>query len=554
MRAVIYARYSSANQSEASIEDQVEVCRRMVEKHGWVVTEVYHDKSISGASTRRPAYQKMLQDAESGRFDVIVTEALDRLSRKLADVATMFDRITFLGLKIHTVATGEVSTMQIGMLGTMAQMYLSDLKEKTKRGQLGCVLDGRIPGGKAYGYDVVAPTIVGKTQQGGKRRINEQEAANVRRIFTDFATGASPRKIAKTLNEEGIPGPQGRDWRDTTIRGQLDRGTGLLNNATYVGRIEWNRVSYVKDPTTGKRQARINPKSDWEVVDVPELRIIDDDLWKKVKARQKAVRIEIGKDESGNALNRAHRRKFLLSGLMTCGVCGEAYTIIATDRYGCAAHKNKGTCANKATIRRIEIEGRVLTGLKDKLMAPDMVEEFTRTFHEELNKQTKKAAANQETDKKALKDTEKKLSGILSAIEQGAYSDALQKRLSELEVKKSELQLRLSDEAPAPVNLHSGTAEIYSTKVEHLTQSLNDPLIQTEANEVIRSLIDRIELTPHKDRLKAELYGDLAEILAFTNDQDNNTKRPSYESMGRKVSVVAGGRYQRCLHLDEVWL
>jgi hypothetical protein len=83
---------------------------------------------------------------------------------------------------------------------------------------------------------------------------------------------------AKRLNNKGIPGPSGREWRDTTIRGQVDRGTGLLNNAIYIGRPEWNRTAYVKDPRTGKKVARVNKQEVREVAEVPELRIIDDEL------------------------------------------------------------------------------------------------------------------------------------------------------------------------------------------------------------------------------------------------------------------------------------
>ena len=100
----------------------------------------------------------MLADAERGRFDVIVVKALDRLGRKLADIADLHDRLQFANVTIHTASTGVVTTMHIGMLGTMAQLYLSDLRDKTRRGQLGRVLKGRIPGGKAYGYDVVDGT------------------------------------------------------------------------------------------------------------------------------------------------------------------------------------------------------------------------------------------------------------------------------------------------------------------------------------------------------------------------------------------------------------
>ena len=165
-----------------------------------------------------------------------------------------------------------------------------------------------------------------------------------KRIFALFAAGTSPRAIAKQLNAEGVPGPDGRDWRDTTIRGQLDRGTGILNNALYAGRLEWNRCAYVKDPRTGKRVARPNPRAQWEVVPVPELRIVDDALWDAVKARQAEVRLVMSRDADGNALNGAHRQKYLLSGLLACGVCGGGFTIVNAHDYGCATHRAKGTC------------------------------------------------------------------------------------------------------------------------------------------------------------------------------------------------------------------
>ena len=98
VRAGVYARYSSDNQSDASIDDQVEVCRRYAEVRGWEIVKVYPDRALSGASRFRPAFQQMQVDAEARRFDVIIVEALDRLSRKLADVADLHDRLTSWGL------------------------------------------------------------------------------------------------------------------------------------------------------------------------------------------------------------------------------------------------------------------------------------------------------------------------------------------------------------------------------------------------------------------------------------------------------------------------
>ena len=87
MRAVIYARFSSENQKQSSIIDQIEVCTRYVDKHSWVIVGTYADAAASGASRFRPNYQKLVNDLDCGIFDIVVVEALDRLGRKLADVA-----------------------------------------------------------------------------------------------------------------------------------------------------------------------------------------------------------------------------------------------------------------------------------------------------------------------------------------------------------------------------------------------------------------------------------------------------------------------------------
>ena len=219
----------------------------MPRRLGLQVTATFQDRALSGASSNRPGYKDLLTQSRRGAFDVVIVEALDRLARKLSDVASLHDELQFHGMSLHAVNVGAVTTMHVGMLGTMAQMFLADLREKTKRGQLGRVLQGRAAAGKAFGYDVVEDT-----ERGG-RVINPTEAAVVERIFTMFAHGVSPRAIARRLNEEHVPGPENRPWQDTTIRGQKERGTGILNNELYVGQLVWNRCSYVKDPRT--RQA-----------------------------------------------------------------------------------------------------------------------------------------------------------------------------------------------------------------------------------------------------------------------------------------------------------
>ena len=218
----------------------------------------------------------------------MLAEALDRFSRDQEDTAGLFKRLTFAGVNIVTLAEGDITHLHIGLKGTMNALFLKELAEKTRRGMRGRVELGKAGGGLCYGYRVVRQLQNG-VMTTGEREIDSEEAAVVRRIFESYAAGASPKQIAKTLNTEGVRGPQGSLWNPSTIHGNPKRGIGMLNNELYIGRMVWNRQRFVKDPDTGKRLARLNPPSEWITKDVPELRIVDDELWQAVKARQASV-------------------------------------------------------------------------------------------------------------------------------------------------------------------------------------------------------------------------------------------------------------------------
>ena len=552
MRAVIYSRYSSELQREASIEDQIEVCRRHAERQGWAIVAHYEDRGLSGASRFRPGYQRLLADLSSGRFDVVLVEALDRLSRKLADIAEFHDRLSFARVKLVTVSQGEITAMHIGVLGMMAQLFLSDLSEKVKRGQLGRARAGKQPGGKAYGYDIVpaASTAAGRNEGGGERRINDAEAAVVRRIFEEFAAGRSPREIAKRLNDEGVSGPGGRSWGDTTIRGQAERATGILNNALYVGRLEWNRCAYVKNPQTGKRVARPNPRSAWEVVEVPQLRIVDDALWQRIKARQEQLSFKMGRDNDGNALNRAHRTKYLLSGLMLCGGCGAPYVAQGQGRFACSRHRRGGRCGNAAWIDVSEIEARVLAGLKEKLLAPELVAVFIAELEREIAEQHRRASTCAKEHRARLLACIRQIDNIVTAVAGGRSSPALLAKLSTLEAEKARLENEAIAEALPIVRLPVAGSAIYRRKVETLEAALRDEAIRPEAMEILRSLIDKVVVTPAADGiLHIELHGEMAALLmTAASSGAPDAKRPTSGEDGRAVlSVVAGRRNQHYL-------
>ena len=131
MRVALYARYSGDNQREASIFDQLRICRLHAEKMGWDVVEEYTDPKISGASMfRRPGIQALISDAGCRRFDVVLAEAMDRLSRDQEDMAGIYKRMTFSDIKIITLSEGEVSPLHVGLKGTMNALFLKDLADK----------------------------------------------------------------------------------------------------------------------------------------------------------------------------------------------------------------------------------------------------------------------------------------------------------------------------------------------------------------------------------------------------------------------------------------
>ena len=126
-RVALYARYSSDKQREASIEDQIRLCEERAGREGWKVVQHYTDYAISGSSLMRPGIQTLMQDAQAGKFDIVLTESLDRISRDQENIAGVYKRLRFAGIQILTLSEGPVSELHIGFKGTMGALYLKNL-------------------------------------------------------------------------------------------------------------------------------------------------------------------------------------------------------------------------------------------------------------------------------------------------------------------------------------------------------------------------------------------------------------------------------------------
>ena len=154
-RTAVYARYSSDLQSDSSIEDQVRLCREHATRHDLQIVAEEADHAVSGTVLLRPGLQRLLERARRREIDVILTESLDRISRNQADIACIYEQLTFNDVRIITLSEGIVSEIHVGVGGTMSALYLRQLAEKTRRGLRGRLEQGRSAGGKAFGYRAV---------------------------------------------------------------------------------------------------------------------------------------------------------------------------------------------------------------------------------------------------------------------------------------------------------------------------------------------------------------------------------------------------------------
>ncbi len=444
--------------------------------------------------------KRQIGGSSAPRFDGVLAEALDRLSRDQEDIASIYKRLTFAGVRLVTVSEGDVNELHVGLKGTMNALFLRDLAAKIRRGQKGTIAAGKSAGVLAYGYDVVREfDAKGEPIRGG-RQINQDQAAVVRRIYLEYTSGMSAQQIAHGLNADHIPAPFGGVWRVAVISGNRARGSGILWNSIYRGQLVYNRVRMIKDPDTGKRVSRPNPPEEWVTVDAPELRIIDETTWQAVQAVKDRY--------SSLSVHRERKPKHLLSGLLRCPVCGGSYTVYATNKAGCGTRRDAGTCSNDRTVLISDVERRVLDGMKSRLIQPKALAAFVKTYEEERKRLRSDSAQRLSRAKAKLAEAEKQIENIVNAVAQGFASEAMKKRLMESEAEAKELRLQISAAPPENViSIHPAAIEEYRRNVESLFDSLRGASERgkAEAATLLRAVIDHIDIVLLEGRGKYDL-------------------------------------------------
>jgi site-specific DNA recombinase len=443
MRYAIYARYSSDLQRSSSIDDQIRKCEEFGLAQGWTKDELFVDEAISGVSTERPGLQRLLTEAfvADRNFDIILVDDTSRISRNLSDAVRLFEKLRFAGVRVIAVGQGidtrnEQAEVLVTVHGLVDSLYVKELARKTHRGLEGAILRGLHAGGRCYGYRNVP------AEGGGVRlEIDEREAAVVRRIFEMSAEGMSLKRIAATLNSEKLPSPRPRansvhaTWAPTAIREMLRRDL-------YTGHVIWNRSRFVKVPGTNKRVARPRPRSEWRVMERPDLRIVSEQLWSTVRARQSRMQ-ELYGGRNG-LLNRAASSNNLLTGFLKCGECGANLVVVTGRRkrnamYGCPQHWYRGACGNNLRIRQDHLEKQLFSELQKAVLKHDAIDYVLDQFRSQLAMSHQDSLKRKDQALSRRKQLEEQLQRLTLAVAESGHSSALLGAIAQREQELHEL-------------------------------------------------------------------------------------------------------------------
>ena len=568
VRCAIYARYSSDQQRQASIEDQIRNCRESVVSRGWQILDQYmfSDFAVTGTAGDRDGLQGLLKHAsvKNPPFDYVVVDDASRLARDVAVSLETIRKLELHGVHVYAVAQNLDSSRDDAedffvFNAVFDSRLVREIRYKTHRGLTGQALLGRATGGKVLGYQTKA--ILGDRVDahgvpipvGYDYVIDPDEAKIVERIFRLFAEGGiGLRSIAVLLNREGVPSPRAGSkhrhggWSYTTIR-------AILRNERYVGHFVWNKTQWKKVPGEKKRRCVARPVSEWRTAELPHLAIIDPALWAKTQDRIQHVRESFGERTKGRFVRPANRAaagsRYLLSGLLRCGVCGGNMSVTGGDkngkdgrRYACSQHSSKGpaVCANSLSIRTTVADEVIASEIRDRLATPQKLEEAAEIMREELAAALKEIPDQEGEVRDALAKVDNEIGNFVRAIAGGIDASSVAEALKAAEAKRDELRDELAKVQatpnPADIVLHPNAA---MNLIENLTEAFT--LDVPAAREALRHYLGPITMRPTEENgVKAYV----AEGTIDATDALGNTGNPGTWSRTAYVSVVAGPRFE----------
>ena len=403
MNAVIYARFSSSAQREASIEQQVNVCTDYAERTGYNVIQTYSDRALTGRTDRRPQFLQMIKDARKGRFCAIIVYALDRFSRDKYDSARYKHELRQNGVRVVS-ATEPISDNPSGILiesvfEGLAQYYSAELAQKIRRGNEDnakkCLASGSVP----FGF---------RRSPDGHYEIMPEEAEIVREIFRRVGSGETYAEICRDLNARGIKTRHGAAWNRSSFN-------TILSNQRYIG-------TFI---------------SKYHIQEDAIPQIVEKDLFYKVQTVSHA---KAGPRRTPNGY-------YSLTGKLFCGLCGDAMTgTSGTSKsgklcfyYTCHGHRQH-KCDQRSFPRDL-LEETICRAIWDDVLSDDSIRWMA---HQTILDQDKlRPDSDLDLARLSLSEVQAQKANILNAIKAGIFTATTKDELLRLEQEEIALTERI---------------------------------------------------------------------------------------------------------------
>ncbi len=485
MKAVIYARYSSSNQTEQSIEGQLRDCTEFAKAHDITIVGTYIDRAISAKTDQRKEFQKMIKDSKKNIFDTIITYKIDRFARNRYDSAIYKAELKKNGVKVlyakEHIPNGPEGIILESLLEGMAEYYSAELSQKIKRGMRESAHKCQALGGMPpLGYKIAVDK---------KYVIDDSSAHIVKQIFEMYDNGASVTEICTAMNKKGYKTSSGVKFNKNSL-------WRMLKNEKYIGVYEAIGIR-----TEGGIPA-----------------IIEKELFDRVQDK-----LVLNKKRAGS---KKTKMKYALSGKLYCGHCGAGMIgESGTSRnkgtkyyyYKCSAKKNKKNC-DKKTVRKDWLEDLVVRETVNHILKPDKIKVISKSCVD-ISKNEEQNNLEIKAIKKQITAVNKSLNNIMKAIEQGIITTSTKERLKELEQTKEKLEFELSLCAIKHPVLTEEHIEFmlsqFITESEDITEEYKQDVIECFVNSVYlynNKLVITYNLTNQKTELESSVVETLTSV------------------------------------------
>ena len=506
MTAVIYARYSSDNQREESIEGQIRECTAYAEKNGITIVKHYIDRALSAKTDNRPEFQQMIKDSEKRLFDIVLVWKLDRFARNRYDSAHYEYQLERNHVKLvsatEPISEGPAGIMVKSMLTGMAEYYSAELSEKVVRGMTENVLKGKYNGGTIpIGYTVDEEKFF---------QIDPLKAPFVVEVFQRYNDGATMKELMNWLNDSGVTTNRNQKFTYNSIQ-------TLLTNRRYIGE---NRFKDIVMPDS-----------------IPV--IIEKELFDSVQDK-------IAKNRRAPARHKAED-DYLLTTKLFCGMCGAMmFGECGTSRnknvhhyYKCANAKRTKTCKKK-TVRKEWLEDLVVNETMKMIRDDDSIQSIVDAVMI-LQEQENTVLPLLE---KQMKDIENGIENLLNAIQAGVLTSSTKGRLEKLEAQQKELEIRIAEEKLAKPKVSADFVKFWLTNFRKL-----DPNVKSHRETLINTFVNAVYLYDEKVLITFN-YKDGTKTITF----DEIAVKDAPEGNGSDLGCFAPPRKRLCRNTQAFFL